>query len=284
MHRSLIPFCHTGLSNCRATVQSFSLASCVALTPCRMECAINATCADRGTWPPPHQSCRQLPLVEPRRYGRQRRRRPATHAGSDEGALLTGPRPQRGRRPLQSRRRVLRDRGSLSGQQPLVSIWTLASKPHHQHARTHAHSRPDRASSEASRPLTRFWGQRLSPGPSLATEFQSFLNEHGVPELLRNRQPTHLLSPLACIAAQMDALQARRCAAPSRRLTGGSLPDCWRCRAQLRRQVHASTCAPLWLDAAVLRAAPCSGTIGRKWMQGCRPRLLLPSGRERTSC
>ncbi|PSC73270.1 hypothetical protein C2E20_3539 [Micractinium conductrix] len=44
-------------------------------------------------------------------------------------------------------------------------------------------------------------------GSALASEFHSFINEQGMPELLRDRRPTHLMSPLACIAAQMGALQ-----------------------------------------------------------------------------
>ncbi|KAL4440192.1 hypothetical protein ABPG75_003193 [Micractinium tetrahymenae] len=52
-----------------------------------------------------------------------------------------------------------------------------------------------------------FAGLYLLVGSGLASDFQSFLNQQGVPELLRDRQPTHLMSPLACIAAQMNALQ-----------------------------------------------------------------------------
>lgn len=44
-------------------------------------------------------------------------------------------------------------------------------------------------------------------GSALASQFQSFINQQGLPSLLRDRRPTHLMSPLACIAAQMDALQ-----------------------------------------------------------------------------
>lgn len=42
----------------------------------------------------------------------------------------------------------------------------------------------------------------------LASEFAQIVNEQGLPEgLLRDRRPTHMLSPIACIAAQMNALQ-----------------------------------------------------------------------------
>lgn len=41
----------------------------------------------------------------------------------------------------------------------------------------------------------------------LASEFQAYVNERGLEEPLRNRRPTHLMPPNACIAAQMDALQ-----------------------------------------------------------------------------
>ncbi len=47
----------------------------------------------------------------------------------------------------------------------------------------------------------------MHAGSALASEFQRLINEQGVPELLRDRRPTHLMSPIACIAAQMDALQ-----------------------------------------------------------------------------
>lgn len=45
-------------------------------------------------------------------------------------------------------------------------------------------------------------------GAALATEFAALVNERGgPPPLLRDRRPTHLMSPLACIEAQMEALQ-----------------------------------------------------------------------------
>lgn len=51
-----------------------------------------------------------------------------------------------------------------------------------------------------------------SEGASLASEFGSYVNEQGgLPPLLRDRRPTHLMSPVACIAAQMEALQVRAC-------------------------------------------------------------------------
>lgn len=52
-------------------------------------------------------------------------------------------------------------------------------------------------------------------GPeALASEFSAFVNEQGIPELLRDRRPTHLMSPPACIAAQLAALQVGVCSAP----------------------------------------------------------------------
>ena len=48
-------------------------------------------------------------------------------------------------------------------------------------------------------------------GAALATEFAALVNElGGPPPLLRTRRPTHLMQPLACIEAQMEALQVRR--------------------------------------------------------------------------
>ena len=44
-------------------------------------------------------------------------------------------------------------------------------------------------------------------GSALASEFQSFVNQQGVPDLRRDRQPTHLMAPTAVVAAQMNALQ-----------------------------------------------------------------------------
>ena len=44
-------------------------------------------------------------------------------------------------------------------------------------------------------------------GTSLATEFSQHINAAGLRTPLSHRSPTPMLSPTACIAAQMDALQ-----------------------------------------------------------------------------
>ena len=44
-------------------------------------------------------------------------------------------------------------------------------------------------------------------GTSLATEFSQHINAAGLRTPLPHRSPTPMLSPTACIAAQMDALQ-----------------------------------------------------------------------------
>lgn len=107
-------------------------------------------------------------------------------------------------------------------------------------------------------------------GPeALASEFSAFLNEQGIPELLRDRRPTHLMSPLACIAAQLGALQVEM---------GGA----W-CSAALACSAVCDACRRLLRSLASCRASPlCAARAASACCprRGCRlPRALasLPS-------
>lgn len=86
---------------------------------------------------------------------------------------------------------------------------------------------------------------------ALATEFSAFLNEHSVPELLRDRRPTHLMSPMACIAAQLGALQVGGADAEKSRLSFATPSSCQPCTCgscTLWKHLHTSA-QLLWSTA-----------------------------------
>lgn len=165
----------------RKMAQRCSSVSWGAVTPSQRECMYRATISARSAWAAPRQPGWQRAQDERRR---QRRRQPWRAAAHDEGS---------------------RGEGTLWAGRPQECIPSrFLSWIPRQPCPT---ARPHPGSGGLPTPCR---APRTPPGSSLATEFQSFLNQRGVPELLRDRQPTHLMSPPACIAAQMDALQARR--------------------------------------------------------------------------
>lgn len=149
------------------------------------------------------------------------------------------------------------------------------------------------------RSLQRAAQQRPGDGShdALVSEFNAYVNEQGIPELLRDRRPTHLMSPLACIASQLAALQvggalalgvfAQRRAAvtragyQARELTSPLEPRHLLCRSAVapnagRHRGEDLSASPLCIHR--------SATTGRSRMRACRRRSCLPCPRVLRSC